>query len=775
MCDFSLTLDPTSYLGPMVKTIIFMVAAAACWTNASALPSKHSNNPGSNPEYWWLCPVDRSLPSRPDYTDAKIDVANTEVRAGQTRALEDDITDFDDGVELVRNKLSLRADHLSYDEPADSARAFGDVHLWDSDLLWRGQRAQFDLGNALYKLEGGEYWLLGSPGRGAAQSIVAKSKTHMTVLKGVDYTTCPAGNEAWKFSATRIRLDHDAERGYATNALLKVRGVPVFYFPYASFPLTGKRKSGFLIPTLGSSSTEGFETRIPYYFNIAPNQDATLSPHWMSRRGLMLEGEYRYLGPDIKSSLRVSYLPDDPLKGGNDRSSVSLRHEQYFDDYHGRVYALLQNVSDSRYFEDFGGSLSLSSQRYLDRRIESTYRRDRYAVSALLQAFQSIDETIPDALLPYRRLPQIIARTTFPMRHLQPHFQMVGDFTYFSRADSVSGERVSLEPTVALPFIKPWLFVRPALGLRRTDYFLSDYEGRFPSNPSRMAPVFTTDAQFFAERRFEFADTRLLQTLEPRAYYVNIPKVGQDDIPVFDSGLYDFSFANLFRENRFSGRDRLGDANQLALALTSRLLNLGNGREILRTSIGQVQYFQPRRITLPGRAVDTTSESELVAEVASAPLEDWSARVTLQWDPDTGKTEKSAFSLRYAPADGTLVNAAYRLRGNVNRTVTTLFTRPKDVEQTDISMRLPLTENLNFIGRWNYSLQGEESLELVGGIELETCCWGVRVFSRRYIRNVEGKFDNAVFMQVEFKGLGGLGRTATSFLKRNIPGYEPLF
>lgn len=581
----------------MFKTIIITAVTAALWTNASALTSRRSNSPGSNPEYWWLCPVDRSLPVRPQYSAPDELVSNTEIRAGQSRLPERDISDFEEDVELVKGDLALRAGHLAYSASSEQVRAFGDVHLWNASLLWRGQRAVFNLADEKMRLEGGRYWLLGAPGHGFARSLANDGPAQLSILERVDYTTCPINNEAWKFSATRIRLDHEEERGYATNALLKVRGVPVFYFPYASFPLTGKRKSGLLIPTLGSSSTQGFDARIPYYINLAPNQDATITPRWISRRGLMMDGEYRYLGPDMKTDLRFSYLPSDRLAEDADRSSVRLRHEQRFDGRRGRIYTLFQNVSDAQYFEDFGGSLSVSSQRFLDRRIDATYRGRLFYFRGLVQSFQSVDESLPGRSRPYQRLPQIQLSTLLPMQHLRPHVQLVSDLTYFNRDDSVSGGRVVLEPTISLPFIRPWLFARPALGLRTANYFLNG-DGGYAMDPSRVAPIFSTDVQFFAERRFEFAEHRLLQTLEPRAYYLLVPKIDQNDIPIFDSGIIDTSFANLFRENRFSGRDRIGDANQLALALTSRLLDLANGREVLRTSFGQIRYFTPRTITI---------------------------------------------------------------------------------------------------------------------------------------------------------------------------------
>ncbi len=720
-------------------------------------------NSRSVEEYWWLCPIDRSLPMRPEFSSDKLEAGSTEVRAESTRVVEQGLTEFSGNVELVQDGRALTADDVSYDQPEDSMTAVGQTKIWDSTLLWSGYRASFDMRNNRHRLEHGNYWLIDRQGRGSAELIRTDNVTNVSRLEDVDYTTCPAGAETWKFSASKIKLDHNEERGYATNALLKVRSVPVFWIPYISFPLSDKRKSGFLTPTIGTSNERGLDTEVPYYIDIAPNMDATVAPRWISERGLMLKGQYRYMGRRFESDFNVEYLPGDKL-ADQDRSYVRLEHEQHYGpDDRGHLYALLQNASDAQYFEDFGGGLAVTSQRFLDRRIQTQYFSDRYQVWGTMQAYQNIDDSIPDRFGPYRRLPNVLAQTIFPQYHLKPHFYGLADITYFDRDDSVTGARMDLQPTLSLPFIKPWAYVKPAIGLRQTNYLLTSSQ-QFDSAISRSVPVFSTDAQLFLERRFALWDTPLMQTLEPRAYYVLMPKISQSDIPIFDTGLYDFTFLQLFNENRFAGRDRVGDTNQVALAVTSRFLSLESGRELLRTSLGQIYYFRDREITLPGATIDDDSSSEFIGEVATNPVESWSARATVQWDPHENRTEKSAFSLRYAPPDGTVINAAYRLR----RAVT-------DIEQTDLSWRIPLTENLSMVGRWNYSLQSKQSLELVGGIELETCCWGIRLLSRRYIRNVEGEFDNAIFMQAEFKGLGGFGRSAASFLRKSIPGYEPIF
>lgn len=746
----------------MFRTIISLLTLSVLSAPVSAM------NERSVDEYWWLCPVDRSLPLRPEFSSDDPGPGSTEVRAESSRVVEQGVTEFSGDVELIKESQALRADDVIYDQPGDSLTAFGQTHIWDSSLLWSGYRAIFNMGNDSHRLERGKYWLLGRQGRGAAELIRTNNRSKVSRLESVEYTTCPVNAETWKFSASKIKLDHAAERGYATNAVLKVHELPVFYIPYMSFPLSDKRKSGLLTPTIGSSNERGFDTEVPYYINIAPNQDATVAPRYISERGLMMKGEYRYMGEafgDVfESELDVEYLPGDELANNDDRNSVRFEHEQRFGELQrGYLYALMQNVSDARYFEDFGGNLSITSQRFLDRRIQAQYMGDQYQAYGMVQAYQNIDDSIPDAFGPYRRLPYLMAQTVLPQRHLRPHFYGLSELTYFDRSDSVTGGRVDLQPTLSVPFIKPWAYVQPAVGLRQTNYLLNNAQ-QFDSSISRSVPIISTDAQFFLERRFKAWDTRLMQTLEPRAYYVLIPKVGQSDIPVFDTGLYDFTFLQLFTENRFAGRDRWGDTNQLALALTSRYLSLESGRELLRTSAGQVYYFRDREVTLPGQDPLDDSSSEFIGEVAVSPTESWSARATLQWDPHENQTEKSAFAVRYAPPDGTVLNAAYRLR----RAVT-------DVEQTDVSWRVPLTESLSMVGRWNYSLPEQQSLEIVGGLEFESCCWGLRLLSRRFIRNAEGEFDNAIIMQLEFKGLGGFGSSAAAFLRKNIPGYEPIF
>jgi len=718
-------------------------------------------------DIWWLCPADRDLPVRPMYSEP-LEPGSTEIRADSTRLEKDSVNRFAGNVEMVRDSRSLAGDLMTYEEARSLVTVEGNATIWDSSLIWQGEEAKFDLDSDVGELKNGNYWMAKGRGRGYAGSARTDRRENVSDLRDVDYTTCPKDATTWRFSASRIRLDHDSGRGSATHALLKVRDIPVFYFPYLTFPLDDRRKTGFLVPTIGSSNESGFDVKVPFYINIAPHHDVTLTPRLLDKRGAMLGGEYRYLQPNYKGKFGFEYLPSDDLANNDDRSLVSFRHEHFFDRKRAWLEARIQNVSDAQYLEDFGRSLSVTSQRYLDRRVEMRWRRrNQFAMTALVQSYQEVDDSPNNGNGPYRRLPQVKFITLAPQRHLRLYPRFESQTTYFDRSNSVSGGRVDVYPSLSLPYIKSYARITPRIAVRHTEYFLNDDDARvsFDDRESRTVPVMSLDSRLYAERSVSLFGIPVQQTLEPRAYYVYIPKVNQDGIPDFDSGRFDVSFRNLFRENRFTGLDRIGDTNRLSLAATTRIVRLDTGREFFRASVGQIYYFEDREITLPGQNKQTDDVSDFVSEFAANFGNGVSGRVILQYDPNDTKMERFSYDLRYRPAgSGVVMNASYR-RQRQNA----------DIEQTDLSFRLPLTGTLNVLGRWNYSIEDTRTLELVGGLEYESCCWGLRLVGRRFIRNTEGDFDTGVFAQFEFKGLAGYGRSTTSFLRKSIPGYESYF
>ena len=529
---------------------------------------------------WGLCPAESGIEQRP--STEGLEPGFSAVEGDEATLVEDGLSNFSGNVELVRDTDALRADKLTYDEPNRTAEAFGNTRLWSGSMFWEGEHAFLNLNEDRGLLENGRYQLTETHGRGEAASIEHNMRRDISKLKDVDYTTCESGGTpTWEISASKLFLDHGEEWGSARNAVLRFKGVPVAYTPYISFPLTDKRKTGFLPPTFGGSRDSGADITTPFYWNIAPNYDATLSPRFLGTRGVMLGGEGRYLFQSWHGALSATLLPNDNKLDDADRWLVQFRHIQDFDSSHGHLSIDFNNVSDKQYLEDFGNSLSVTSTRFLDRNAILTYARNWWSIYARVNSYQSVDRTLPGADRPYDIMPQIYYYTGFPSLYPHVNFQVYGETTYFDRTDTVTGGRFNLKPFVSFPFEKPWGFATPKIALDQTWYEL-DANSFGENRLSRTVPTLSLDSGVFFERELTLASNRYLHTLEPRLYYLYRPEVEQDDIPLFDTGEYDFSFGQLFRENRYSSIDRLGDSNAITLALSSRqrwsdLLLAGSG------------------------------------------------------------------------------------------------------------------------------------------------------------------------------------------------------
>jgi LPS-assembly protein len=735
-----------------------------------------------------LCKPDPALPQRPEIGDRAYQPGYLYMEADEAEAIEDRGATLRGGVELIRDQQALRTDALIYDKPKNTVNIQGNAQFWDKAVFLSGPRGFWDLGNNVAEFKGGEYRLLERRGRGKAGIIKAFSAEDLTRLEEVDYTTCDEEPAVWRLAAKYLKLDHAEEWGQATHITLRVKDIPVLYWPYLSFPLSDKRKSGFLTPKIGYSSKSGADVSLPYYWNIAPEYDATLIPRFLGKRGVMLGGEFRYLLRSGGGQLNLEYLPSDSASEDNDdRSLFALNHQQGFAEGRGYVYLTYAHASDNRYLEDFGTSLSLTSQIFLEQRADIAYRGSFWNLLGRVQGYQSMDRTLADENEPYDRLPQIVFQAYLPGGFRGLHLQFQAEAVNFDRDTGAIGGRIDLKPSVSLPIHTRAAFLIPKLSLRHTQYLLDNTGSETPDDISRTVPIFSLDSGLFMERDFELGEAAYLQTLEPRLFYLYIPDRNQDAIPLFDTNRYDISFFRLFREDRFSGPDRVGDANQVTLALTSRFINRDSGLEHLRASLGQIIYFEDRNVTLPrlttsGTLVpsgppNTDALSATVAELSARLLSAWYLRGNLTWDPNSSKVKKGTLGVRYWPDPYTVFNAEYRLRQDVRNSLGQI----EDLEQTDVSFRWPLMPKWSLVGRWNYSLDTDKTLETVGGIEYNSCCWGLSAVARRYLSGAAdrlsetGRYDTAFYVQLELKGLAGLGRGTTGFLKRSIPGYQNEF
>jgi LPS-assembly protein len=727
---------------------------------------------------WPLCPRPLDIPARP-IVEETLGPEDIHLLADEADLVEGGVSEMTGNVEITRGRQQVRTDYLTYDQEQDTADMQGSIHYWDDDVFLLSDEAHLEFDDGTGEFTGADFRIQDNRGRGYADNLFMDVGTR-TELKGASYTTCDPEDNFWKLTATEINLDHVEERGSARNVTVRIKDIPVFYTPYISFPLSKKRKSGFLTPSIGSTNQNGIDARTPYYWNIAPNMDATLTPRLLSNSGLMLMGEYRYLFSRGYGQLDLEYLPSDAERDDEDRHLFGYVHEQTFGRT-GELFLTYNDVSDKEFFEDFGTNIALTSIRFLERRAEASYRGNWWNASVLVQSYQNVDRSIPLTSRPFKRLPRLTFNTALPKRSGEFHYNLRSEFVYFDRTDNdvltrdEAAARLDLYPSISYPISSIAGYVEPKVGVRYTQYSIKDPLSSDNSSPSRVQPILSLDSGLFFERDTSLFSRDLVQTLEPRIFYLYVPEESQDDIPIFDSGVFDFSIDSLFRENRFSGADRQSDANQVTFALTTRFINDQTGAELGYLTLGQIFHLKDRDITLPGRRGEDEDLSPLVAEMQTVVIPDWRIGAEFQFDTNNNNTDKLIAQLQYNPGDGRVVNLGYRARDDRRRTRISVFdtlNSAVDIEQTDISFRWPLNPKWSIVGRWNYALPENKSIEIFGGVEYEDCCWGSRLVARRFLSDIEGDFETGIFLQVELKGLAGVGKKAAEFLEKNIPGYE---
>lgn len=672
-------------------------------------------------------------------------------------------TDANDVVTLIgnvgafRNGQSLYADRAVYEQQHSRIEAVGNVRYLREGLLIEGERGELLLDDDTGTLDNAGFRLFERHGRGSAHSVSMLDR-NITVLFGAVYTTCDPGNEDWMLRASRVHLDRASGTGTARNARLSFMGVPFLYTPWLSFPIDDRRKSGLLTPEIRDSSRNGLEIALPFYLNIAPRYDATLTPRHMHKRGTMLETEFRYLNPRSAGILDLNYLPEDRLFG-DERSLVAYRHAAQ----PGRGFGLdvdYHRVSDTNYFRDFGTDLGLTSITHLEQRAILTYQAENWNASAHVQRYQTVDETIASAQRPYRQAPALAFRSQLPESNFRPNYRLVGNYIDFRHDDRIEGRRLEAQPGITLPMYALAGYVQPTLTLRHTSYELDTLPGQ-NSDPDRTLPIFSIDAGVFFERDTQWGSRKMIHTLEPRLYYLYVPYRDQDELPLFDTGIPDFNFTQLFRDNRFNGADRVGDADQLSAALVTRVIDAQSGRERLQAGIGQIFYFDDRRVQLAG-GPETARRSDIVAEATAALTTAVSLRADARRSEESGNIDRAGLSLGYRPAPRSVINVAYRFREDT-------------LEQTDLTVLWPLGRRWHMVARHNYSLHDERTLETLAGVEYRSCCWRVRIVNRRYLDNVvtgiTPEYNRSIYAQLEFIGFASLGDNLESLLERGILAY----
>ncbi len=674
-------------------------------------------------------------------------------------------TTLEGEAEVRKAGTVIRGDRLTYYETDDELFAAGNVRVTREGNVFTGPELKLKIDANTGWFESPSYYLGAYDGRGQAERIDFLGPERMR-LEQATYTTCQLDDPDWILLTETLTLDQEDDEGTGRSASLYFKGVKILGAPIFAFPLSDKRRSGFLAPSLSITSRSGADVVVPYYWNIAPNRDLTLYPRLSARRGVQMGAEFRYLQRSFYGSASAEVNPDDRVTGTS-RYFFDLRNT--FIDWGGWSGAWnVRGVSDENYFVDYGRSIVSSSERLLPR-VFSASRALPHDWTALVsvQTWQSILDARPG---PYERVPQLQLRNIIRDSH-GFDLDTVLDATRFSAPTPrlPEGWRTVANPQLSYPIVRPGWFVVPKAQLHLTNYQI-DLPGEIGRNESSAVPTFSIDGGLVFERPARFFGRNVTQTLEPRLFYARTPFRDQSALPIFDTTVADLNFAQLFSENTFVGYDRIADVNQLTAAAVSRLIDPETGAERLRFAVGQRVHFSPQRVSIPGIAPRTDERSDVLL-AASGDLGAYqSFDAGLQYSVRDGDVPRYTALWRYLPPDGRVLNLGVRYRRN-------------EIGQVDTSLRWPIAARWTALGRLNYSFLAEGLdpisrvpnergvIESVLGFEYDSCCWGTRFVVQRF-RTALGRSTTAFFIQLELKGLARLGSDPFGILRRNIPGYR---
>lgn len=705
----------------------------------------------------------------------------TTISAGDSEVTEGTLI-FRGDVTLEQGYRSLRANLVEVDRQTEVAKATGRVTLREPGVLLRGDQASYE--NTIDKatLEGGQFVLHAQQLSGRARRITRYASGVLEIDDGA-ITYCAPADPVWQLQTERLSLNPEKGSGTAKGAKLLIGDTPIFYSPWLQFPIDDRRKTGLLFPDIGSDTRGGIDIIQPLYINLAPNYDATYSPRLIAERGLNHQANFRYLGEKIDFwSIDAAFISNDEKFSGEfpgsdgQRWSVGINHNGRFGDrWRSRID--FNKVSDTDYVKDFeNNSLSAQRQTNLLQLGQLDYFGDQWTINVETQQFQSLAEDIPEG---YGKLPQITAsyEGTPELFGISPIANV--QYSYFDQDDDVvTGQRLYTELGASYPMRWSFGYVRPTLKYRHIDYRLNNVADGQASDPSSGSAVFSFDGGLTFERPTTLGGIKMTQTLEPRLFYVYSSRQNQDDQPDFDTAELTFSYAQLYRDTRFSGNDRLDDANQIALGVTTRWYGDEDGREYVNASVGQLYYFKDRDIRLrPGDPALDEDESPIAGEANWMPESGWRLRTSFLYDYVDSEFDAASTHITYEPGDGRLFNIGYTLR----EPPPSFATRPV-TEQANISAYYPLDDHWSVFGALEYSIEGATSVEDMFGVEYDDCCWRVRMLYMRYIDTAPGEIpdfsdpslerEQALQFQVILKGMGGFGGRVDNLLRDMIRGFN---
>ena len=708
---------------------------------------------------------------------------------------------------LTKSDQSIRADRVLFNQNTRDAEGFGSVVLDQAGSTMSGPYIKLNMDSHAGLMERPEFYLKDADGRGTGDVLRIQDKQHFE-LDNATYTSCPAGDQDWFVKMTNLEIDRDQQVGVAHNAWVEFMNVPILYSPWMDFPLSRQRKSGFLSPTFGGSTKGGSEITLPYYWNLAPDYDATISPRMMMKRGLQLNNEFRYLEPDYRGELHADVLPNDALTGTS-RGRFGLKHIQTFGD--GLSGAIdFNRVSDNAYYRDMADAMNVAAQVNLVQDANLNYAAEWWNSSVRVQRFQTLQDPLAPVIEPYARLPQITLNATHDLNGAS--VSVASEYVNFSHPTALNGQRLVFIPSISYPLVNtPAFYVTPKFSLHNTQYVMGSNNTTALQDVTRSLPMFSMDSGLAFERNLDLLGKSFLNTLEPRAYYVYVPYQNQDLLPVFDSAQAPFTFTQMFTENRFIGNDRVGDANQVTLAVTSRFLDQHTGAEYLKLMMGERFSFTAPQVNLVAPTA-TTNKSDILLGASGRITGAWSLDSELQYSPVLGTVQHYNLMAHFRPESGKVLNLGYRFIGNslgtlipgaitptgstiVNGVIyPTIWGVPyttiggnnysvasSALRQINISGQWPLTSHWHAVGQWNYSFLDNQLLSGIAGLEYVEKCWTLRIIAQKFTvgtlmtaTGVAPQTNTGFYTQLELNELVKVGSDPIMLLKQSVPGYTKL-
>lgn len=690
-------------------------------------------------------------------------IGNAQLRKGDESIRADRLLYFQDtqdihaqgSVLLNKGNQTVHADRLWYFQDIREIDAQGSVVLEQNGSTMSGPHLRLNLDTSIGTMEQPKFFLPEKNGRGSADLMHILDKQRFTLDKA-SYTTCPADNQDWMLKMGGLEIDRNRQIGVAHHAWIEFMAVPILYSPWMDFSLNGQRKSGFLAPIFGATVKGGSELTLPYYWNIAANRDATITPRFMAKRGLMLSNEFRYLEAAYAGEAHLDALPNDALTKSN-RTHMSLQHSQIIGAGLA-ANASLNTVFDDAYFRDLAETVNSTSQVNLLQEGVLTYNANWWNAVARVQRYQTLQDPAAPISLPYKRLPQLTLNSA--QNQAGAALAFAGEYVDFSHPTALNAKRLVLNPSVSYSLLNDQAYYfTPKIGLHSTQYVMGANNTAALANASRALPILSVDSGMELEREWSWFGKEYVQMLEPRAFYVHIPYKDQDLLPNFDSAQADFSFTQMFTENRFFGSDRIGDANHVTLAVTSRLLEQGNGMERLKVMVGERFSFSSPRVNLVTPAT-TLNKSDILLAAAGRVTDAWSLDSEFQYDPNQSYTQRYNIAAHYGPEAGKVLNLGYRFLHNTLR-------------QVDVSMQWPLIRRWHGVGRWNYSLEDARILEVIAGLEYNQDCWALRLVAQNFATATQ-QSSISFFVQLELNDMVKMGWDPLVLLGKSVPGYTKL-